>query len=236
MRASTWRRRPCWWALRYHVVYRGETLPPLPRVDRAYYRARAAANALNAPVHRAAGEFLGDRALADKPDSVYTPAELRQVLRYFRESGAPPRLAGVVYVRGGVELVDRARLVIVDGALVAESTVHLIEGAALEILHSPATRTWPGLVVLDDGALLLAQGARLRVHGLVYVSRLVDAGEGVTVDVVGAVLAGDPRHSVRNRAATVVIRYDPAVLGTPGLPVTPGTVPVVWVAAWEEIP
>ncbi|MDR7555300.1 MAG: hypothetical protein QN157_06795 [Armatimonadota bacterium] len=218
------------------VVYRDEALPALPQVDRAYYRARAAANHLNAPVHRAAGVFLGDRALTDKLDSVYTPEELRQVLRYFRKSGAPPRLAGIVYVRGGVELVDRARLVVIDGALVAESTVHLIEEAVLEILHSPATRTWPGLVVLDDGALLLAQGARLRVHGLVYVSRLVDAGDGVTVDVVGAVLAGDPRHSVRNRAATVVIRYDPAVMGTPGLRWTPGGAPVVWVAAWEELP
>ncbi|MDR7481866.1 MAG: hypothetical protein QN183_11775 [Armatimonadota bacterium] len=218
------------------VVFRGEALPGLPEVDRAHYRARAGANRLNAPVHRAAGEFLGDVALADKPDSVYTPDELRRLLTYFRDARAVPRLAGVIYLQGGIELVGGQRLEITDGTLVAESTVHLIEGASLEILHSPATRTWPGLVVLDDGALLLAQGARLRVHGLVYVSRLLDAGDGVTVDVVGAVLAGDTRHSVRNRAATVVIRYDPAVMGTPGLRLPPGTQPVVWVASWEELP
>jgi len=56
------------------------------------------------------------------------------------------------------------------------------------------------------------------------------------VHIVGSVIGADPVISVNNLAATVVIRYDPAVLGTPGLRV-PADAPVVaWVAGWEERP
>jgi hypothetical protein len=76
----------------------------------------------------------------------------------------------------------------------------------------------------------------LQVHGLVSVSRLIDVHPGARVDVVGAVLGLDPAVGFRNDRDTVVIRYDPAVLGTPGLRVPHGAPVVAWVAAWEELP
>jgi hypothetical protein len=114
--------------------------------------------------------------------------------------------------------------------------VHLGQDAWLEVTHSAATRTLPGILVQDPGALVVAEGARLRVHGLVYANRVIDIGRGARVDVVGAVLGGDQGLSVRNYAATVVIRYDPAVLGTPGLRGAAEAPVVAWVATWEELP
>jgi hypothetical protein len=114
--------------------------------------------------------------------------------------------------------------------------VELAEGASLEIIHSPQTRTLPGLLVLDTGSLVVTQGARLRVHGLVYARKTIDAGKDARVDVVGAVLGDDPESSFRTFGASVVIRYDPAVLGTPGLRAPPHVPIVAWVAAWEELP
>jgi hypothetical protein len=90
--------------------------------------------------------------------------------------------------------------------------------------------------VLDDGALVVTRDARLRVHGLVYANRRIDIGINARIDIVGAVLANDPELSFRSFAASVVIRYDPAVFGTPGLRVRDDAPVVAWVAAWEELP
>ena len=218
------------------VVLRSEALPGLPEVDRAYYQTLAAANTDNAGLNEAAGQYLGDRDLARKRDSLYSAGQFEQLQAYLKAGLPPPRFQGVIYVRGKVSLLDGQRLQIADGALVTESTVHLIEGASLEVTHSAATRTLPGIIVLDNGALVVTQRARLRVHGLVYASRVIDVGDGARVDIVGAVLGSDRAHSFRNLAATVVIRYDPAVMGTPGLRVAADAPVVAWVAAWEELP
>jgi hypothetical protein len=74
------------------------------------------------------------------------------------------------------------------------------------------------------------------VHGLVYINRVINVEEGARVDVVGAIVGNDPSLSFRNHATTVVIRYDPAVLGTPGLRVLREGPVVAWVALWEELP
>ena len=218
------------------AVLRSEALPGLPEVDRAYYQTLAAANTDNSGLNEAAGQYLGDGDLARKRDSLYSAGQFEQLQAYLKAGLQRPRLQGVIYIKGGVTLLEGQQLQITDGALVTESTVHLIEGASLEVIHSAATRTLPGIIVLDNGALAVTQGARLRVHGLVYASRVFDVDEGARVDIVGAVLGNDRGHSFRNFGATVVIRYDPAVLGTPGLRV-PNHAPVVaWVAAWEELP
>jgi len=88
---------------------------------------------------------------------------------------------------------------------------------------------------MDNGVLLLAQDARLRVHGVVYVNGVINLRERTRVDIVGAMLSNDPGISFRSLGA-VVIRYDPAVLGTPGLRVADGAPVVVWVAVWQESP
>ncbi|MGH2404657.1 MAG: hypothetical protein ACRDGN_09345, partial [bacterium] len=218
------------------VVLRTDALSPLPEVDRAYYRARAEANAANAALHKAAGQFLADPALARKRDSVYTSAEFGQLLTYFRMGLRQRRLYGVVYITGGLALSDEERIEIDGGSLVTEGTLALRRGAALEVTHSASTRSLPGLIVLDGGALVITQDARLRAHGLVYVSRVIDLGPGSGIDIVGALLGGDRGLSFRNIGATAVIRYDPAVLGTPGLRAAADAPVVAWVAAWEELP
>ncbi|MGQ0550185.1 MAG: hypothetical protein ACT4PY_11020 [Armatimonadota bacterium] len=218
------------------TVLRTETLPPPPEVDRILYRERAAANISNAALHKAAGEFLGDLALARKRDSVYTPGEFRQLQTYFRAGRRQRKLSGIVYISGGLALTDGERIDIDGGSLVTEGTVSLRGGATLEITHAAPTRSLPGLIVLDAGALVITQDAYLRAHGLVYINRVVDLGPGARMDIVGALLGGDRGLSFRNVAATVVIRYDPAVLGTPGLRVASDGPAVAWVAAWEELP
>ncbi len=219
------------------VLLPTQALPAPPEVDRAYYQAMASRNTSNGSLNGAAGKYLGDDNLLRKRDSLYTWTEFERLIIYLRARGLSGPLRGAIYVKdGGVSLLDGQQLRIVDGTLVAESTVEIAGGASLEILHSAATRTLPGLLVLDTGAIVVTQGARLRVHGLVYAAKTIDAGLNSRTDIVGAVLDRDPEFSFRSFGASVVIRYDPAVLGTPGLRV-PGRDPVVgWIAAWEELP
>jgi len=217
------------------VVLRSDALPPFPEVDRDIYGRRAAENTANMAVNEAAGRYLGDRDLERKRDSLYTAREFAVLQTYLRTGRQPPLLRGTLYIKGGLTLEDQ-RLQITDGALIVEDTVQLTDGAMLEVTHSGATRTHPGIIVLDKGALIVTQRARLRVHGLVYASRVFDVSDGAFVDIVGAVVGNDPGVSFRSHAATVVIRYDPAVLGTPGLRLRDTDPAVAWVAAWEEVP
>lgn len=222
------------------VVLKSEAFPQPPDVDRAYFRRQASANTANAALNAAAGKHHRNSELVKKQDSLYSRAEFDKLQTYLRVGLTPPLFRGVVYVEGGVVLRDGERLEIVEGALVTDSTVHVSRRAVLQVTHTAATRTLPGIVVLDNGGITVTQGARLRAHGLVYTRRLFDVGPGAHVDVVGAVLSADRELSFRNFAAAVVIRYDPAVLGTPGLRtvMSSGTPPaeVAWVAAWEELP
>jgi len=217
------------------VVLRAHGLPPLPDVDRAFYRRQAAGNLANAATNAAAGRHAADGALERKRDSLYTPAEFEQVQAYLAAADGPPRLRGVIYVTGGVSLLDAGRLEIADGALVTEGTVHLGDAARLEIVHTPASRRLPGLLVLDDGGLHISRDARLRAHGLVDAARTIDVTDGGRLEVIGAVVGRDPLTSVRNRGAVIVIRYDPAVLGTPGLTARVGGPVVAWIARVREV-
>ena len=217
------------------TVIRTGAFPQAPEVDASFYRALAAANHRNAELNEAVGNHVGDANLLRKQDSLYTARQFEQLQVYLKSREAPSQLFGVIYVRGGVSLLDGERLEIVDGALIADSTVYLSARAELSITHRPATRTLPGLIVLGNGALFVTEGARLRVHGLVYSSRNFEIGPQARVDIVGSVVAKDPGPSFQNRAGTVVIRYDPAVLGTPGLHVPEDTPVIAWVAVWEEL-
>ncbi len=217
------------------TVSRVETLPPAPEWDRAYYQALAAANTGNAGLNEAAGTYFGNHALARKHDSLYLAGQFDQLLAYLQAGLQQPRLRGVIYVRSWVTLPKGQRLRIDDGTLMAERSIFLVQEARLEIRHTPATRTLPGVVALE-GPLIVMQGARLAVHGLVYANQTIDVGADASVDAVGAVLGNDPTLSFRNSAASVVIRYDPAVLGTLGLHVPRDAPHLAWVAAWEELP
>jgi hypothetical protein len=218
------------------VVIHREALPPLPSVDRTYYRGLAAANTVNAAVNAAAGRYFGDDALTRKRDSLYEHVDFERVMAFLATGRQAQILSGIVYLRGGLSLVEGQRLRIVDGGLIAESSVFVDEGASLEVTHTAATRALPGIVVLDDGALVVTRRGRLRVHGLVYVNRMIDLGVDARIDIVGGVAGNDPEISFRNYAASVVIRYDPAIMGTPGLRVPDASPVAGWVAAWEELP
>ncbi len=218
------------------AVLRTEVLPPPPEIDRAFYKVQAANNASNAELNETAGRYVGDRNLVDKRDSLYSREQFGQLMAYLQTGRHPPRLHGVIYIQGGLELSERQQMQIVEGALVVERTLLVSEDASLEVTHSASTRTLPGIIVLDNGALVITRNARLRAHGLVYVNRVIYVGEGAQVDIVGAVVGKDEELSFRNHAATVAIRYDPAVLGTPGLRVPDDTPVVGWVAKWEELP
>jgi hypothetical protein len=204
-------------------------------VDRSFYRGLAAVNTSGARLNQAAGQYFGDESLARKRDSLYTQSEFDRLLAYLQTGLHAPDLSGVVYVQGPVSLSWGQRLQVADGALVAEGTVDVGQGATLEVTHTGATRTLPGVIVLDGG-LVITQEARLQAHGLVYASGMIEVSEGAHLDIVGNVLAGDPGLSFHNFAGAAVIRYDPAVLGTPGLRVPPDAPVVAWVAFWKDTP
>jgi hypothetical protein len=218
------------------IVVAPQQLPPVPEVDRMFYQSQAAGNTGNAAANKAAGEYFADDNLFRKRDSLYTQREFEVLLSYVNRGRAVGALQGVIYVTGGVTLVEGWRLQVGDGALITEGAVHLARGTSLEVTHSAATRTLPGLITLDKGDLLVSPGARLRVHGLVYTSQAFEAAGDAHVDVVGSVLAMSPGFSFNNAGASVVIRYDPAVLGTPGLHVPVDAPVMAWVARWEELP
>lgn len=218
-----------------------EVFPQAPAIDRGFMQALAAGHAGNAALNEAAGKHVGDDALTVKRDSRYTEAQFAQLEKYLQTRPRAATFRGVVYVTGPVTLGENQRIMIVDGALVAEGTVRLRWGASLEIVHSAASRALPGLVALQQGvagqgALIVAQSARLRVHGLVHTDGPIDVWEGARIDVVGAMTSTSPDLSFRNLGASVVIRYDPAVLGTPGLMVNEDSPVIAWVASWEELP
>lgn len=217
-------------------IVRSEAFTQFPAVDRSFYEALAAANISNAQLNRAAGRYLGDGVLARKQDSLYSQREFDQLQIYLEGGVEPTRFSGIVYVKGRVALLEGRRMQITDGALLAEGPVLVSQGASLEITHSATTRTLPGIITLDYGPLVVARGARLRVHGLVYASRLIYIDEDAHVDIVGSVLGADSNVSFHNSLGVVVIRYDPAVLGTRGLRVPVNALVVAWVSSWDELP
>jgi hypothetical protein len=216
-------------------LVRADTLPKVPEVDQTFYQSMATRNLENAGLNAAAGRYGGNDQLERKRDGLYSRSDFETVLNYIQTRPDQAALRGVIFVQHGVTLAGGSRLRIVDGTLVSGGGIHVGLSASLEITHSPQSRTLPGLIAMDTGTLVVSQAARLRVHGLVYVSRAISIGAGAHVDIVGALLGNDPTLSFRNHATTVVIRYDPAVLGTPGLRALPGPV-VAWVATWEELP
>jgi hypothetical protein len=218
------------------TVVHTESLPTPPDVDGGFYRQLAAENTRNAALNRAAGEYVGVGDLAAKTDSVYSAGQFARLCDYLQTAPTPPRMHGVVYVEGGVALLDAMTLHIVDGTLVTEGTVRVGQGSLLEITHTASSRSLPGLIALARGGIVVNQHARLRAHGLVYASRVFEATEGSHVDVVGGILGRDDGLSVRNHASTLIVRYDPAVMGTPGLVVGARDPVVAWIASWEELP
>lgn len=221
--------------MRIDDVLRTGALPALPEPDRAYLQTLARLNTANADLNAAAGKSAGDKDLALKRDSLYSRGQFERLHLYLQSAFRRPRLDGIIYVTGEVTVSDGQRLTIAEGSLITEGMLRMGRAASLEVTHSASTRRLPGVMVLD-GTLLLTYQARLRAHGLVYASRMIDLWQRSHLDVVGAVAANDQALSFRNIAGAAIIRYDAAVLGTLGMRVASGAPAVAWVAAWEELP
>lgn len=215
---------------------RAEAFPEPPGVEEAVYRAKAIINAANADLNKIVGDALRDPGLAQKRDSLYTPEQFDELQQFTQATDRLFQLEGMVYVTGRVRLRDSWGLKIVDGTLVTEGVTILGERSWLEITHSRPTRSLPGLIVRNRGGLFIGPEARLRVHGLVYVDWLFQVAGGAQVDIVGSVLGADRTLSFWNTGGSVVIRYDPAVLGTPGLYVPTNHPVVAWIEDWQELP
>ncbi len=215
---------------------RTAAFPDPPEVDRTFYKAEAINNTANADLNKAAGETLSDLDLKQKRDSHYTAVQFETLQRFADTLHHPFRLHGPVYVTGGVTVADQADLSLTDGALITEGSVRLGHGSRVEIIHSRSTRMLPGLIALNNGGLFIGTEAQLRVHGLVYADWLLEVSRGARVEVVGSILGADRTLSFWNAGAAVLIRYDPAVLGTLGPYVPPRGAVVTWIASWEELP
>lgn len=217
------------------AVHRIDALPPLPEVVRGFYASLAEGNTANAALNRAAGRFSGDHDLEQKEDSRYDAAQMTRLLTYLNSRQPDESLRGAIYVSGRVTVPAGGWLHILDGALVTENTVKVEEEAELRVTHSARTRLLPGIIVLDPGGLVVGRGARLHAHGLVEAAQIIEMLEDATVEVVGAVAARASGLSLRNTGAAILLRYDAAVLATPGLRVRFREPIVAWVATWEEI-
>ncbi len=217
-------------------VFTVKALPPAPDVNSVFYQRLAADNRHNAGLNEAAGKYLGDGDLARKVDSLYSEQEFAKLQAYVNAGSGPSWLHGVIYVKGGLRLDEGQALQVREGALITEGPVELERDALLEVLHSQASRTLPGLITLGKSDLIVAPGTRVRVHGLAYIARTIDVQAGASLDIVGSMLANGQGFSVSISGGTAVIRYDPAVLGTPGLRVADNAPVTAWVARWEELP
>ncbi|MGQ0571577.1 MAG: pilus assembly PilX family protein [Armatimonadota bacterium] len=181
-----------------------------PSFEVDQYRALAEANTANTLLNRAAAEAGGAAGLRVKPHSRYIAEEFETVLDYLK--GGPRRaLQGVVFVEGDVDLVEGDKLIIADGALVVEGDIVIGPGARLEVHHGPTARTLPGVVAWGKAAIDIEEEAVAVVDGLVLTDGDVVVFAGI-LDVIGAVTA---RNFV-TKNGTVVVRYDAAVLATPG--------------------
>lgn len=206
----------------------------MPAVDLDVYRAWARENHGNQALNKAVGERRRDRALSEKRDSQYTQEQFEQILSHLdlenrtRRGGDELGLTGIVFVEGAVKISGMLR--IEDGAMVVKGSVWVADQARLEIRHSPAITTMPGLVAFhDSGKIRLSQDAVVIVDGIVLAQTGLEVFNA-SLDVAGAILTG---QGFLNDGGTVVVRYQPAVLGTAGL--TRGGDVLVRPLSWHEV-
>ncbi len=209
----------------------------LPVVDHDMLRALAQASVANAEINEAVGDQTWP-ALRMKRDSVYEQEDFRHIIQYL--AGVPSKpLKGPIYVKGTVTVPEDTIIQLLDGFLAVEGSLTIRAGGHLEVRHSSSSRTFPGIVTMMGEArpLIVQQRGVLIVDGLVYAGGPFDADQGSIIDIVGALMGADARLSIRNHNATLVIRYDPSVLGTVALIRPPGTTNMVAeIVSWEEVP
>lgn len=204
-----------------------------PAFDAEALRRRAERNEANAALNRAAGEAADRPALREKRHSLYTAEEFTLLMRYLR--GREGSLVGGIYVTGGILLPADAPVTVFDGFLASEGGLIIEPGGRLSVRHSRSARLLPGVMTIGKGApLVIGEGTRVEVEGVVASEGLIDLREGSFLQVVGAVIAAAPDFSLRLNNATLRIRYDPLAPGTVGLFATGGRRRVLQLA-WQEL-
>jgi len=203
-----------------------------PAIDVKALQGRARTNEANAALNRAAGEAAEQPDLRDKRHSRYTAGEFALLMRYLR--GREGTLGGGVFVEGNALIPANAPVTIANGFLAVHGGLAIEQGGRLTVSHSGNSRLLPGVVTIGkSGTLVVGEGARVEVEGVVMSEGLIDLREGSSLRVAGAVLASAPQFSLRLNNATLRIRYDPLAPGTVGLLAT-GSRRRVFPLAWHE--
>jgi hypothetical protein len=204
-----------------------------PDIDTRALRRRAERNQANDALNRSAGEAAGRPSLRDKQNSLYTSEEFAILIRSLREKDA--LLVGPVYVAGGALVPADPSLTIAEGFLAAEGPLTVEPGARLTIRHSPRSAFLPALVAIGSQApLVVGEGAKVEVEGVIAAQGLIDVREAAAVRVVGAVMALAPESSLRLNNARLSIQYEPTVPGTVGF-LARGGRRRLFQLAWHEI-
>ena len=214
-------------ALRYESV----SMPP---VDLDAFRALARESRGNRAVNKTVGERMRDRLLTEKQDSLYTQEQFERILWYLdgenrtRAKGKELGLVGTIFVEGIVTI--RGALRIDEGALVVKGVVWVAERARLEVRHSAAITSLPGVIAFGDGgAIRLAQESMVIVDGMVLAGTGLEVYQA-TIDVSGAIVTG---QGLLNDGGLMVVRYRPDVMRTVGIGRTAEV--LVRPLSWQEV-
>lgn len=217
------------------VTMRRITPEALPSLDADTFRRRAAANSANAELNNAAGRAFAWPSLLDKKDSLYTADEFSVMLRYLSDRNIP--MFGAIFAAGPATVQAGAPLTIVDGFLATDGGLTIAPGGSLTIRHHQRGQLLPGVVTLTRksyASVVVGERACVRVDGLVFAQGVIEVREGATMDVAGAVVATDSDYGLRLYNASLTVRYDPAVAGTPGIVARTGPRKLV-ALSWHEV-
>ncbi len=221
----------------YVSGFREEKAPPLA-LDPAAFRIQAEQNPANADLNQRAG-------LSRKPDSHYAYGEFSRIMSYLAKNPSE-YLQGAIYADGTITMFENVDLGGPSGnaTLAVGGDLIILNKVTLTNRHDLTTvsgRRTPGVVVFGSpsvvvfggptkmcggqsyitgsGRLVMCEGSRLVVDGLVYTQDGMAIESQASVDQVGAMYhnnRGTPNPSFTARDASVVLRFDPLALSVFG--------------------
>jgi hypothetical protein len=225
---------------------REEAVPPLA-LDPAPFQVQAGQNTANAALNEHAG-------LPGRRDSHYTYGEIFKIMTYL---AAHPSeyLRGTIYADGIVNVFQSVDLGGPSGnvTLAVGGDLIILKHVTLSNRHDLTTvsgRRTPGIVVFGSpgphggparacgdqsvtgsGRVVMCEGSRLVVDGLVYTQDGMALEPRASVDQVGAMYhnnRGTPNPSFTTQDATVVVRFDPLALTVFGKGIA--------MLSWQQLP
>ena len=213
---------------------REETVPPLV-LEPAAFQIQAEQNTANAALNEHAG-------LQGKRDSYYRLGQIYPIMTYLAKHPSA-YLQGTIYVDRTFMVLQNVDLggpsgnatVAVGGDLIMLKQVTLTSRHDLTtvpgrrtpgilVFGSPvpalnATRMCGDQYVTGSGRLVMCEGSKLVVDGLIYTQDWMAIGSQASVDQVGAMYhnnRGTPNPSFTTQDARVAVRFDPLALNVFG--------------------